>query len=189
MATERSVVFNGREYGLCESVAKPGQVIPDFQILIFNKGDSEGIVINKEDLIHHGRPLLISVTTSLDTPIGKIQTKKFNEMLAPYSGQALLWSVSSDLPFSINRFFEEESIETLSGGSDYLYNSFGKSFGVMVEDVRLLVRAVFVIDRKGVLRYLEVPSQIQTELDYGMAIDVLSYLIHEDEDSENEELE
>lgn len=187
MATERLVVFNGREYGLCESDAELGQMIPDFQVLIFNKGDSEGIVINKEDLIHHGCPILISVTTSLDTPVGKIQTKKFNEMLAPFSDQALLWSVSSDLPFSINRFFEEESIETLSGGSDYLYNSFGKNFGVMVEDVRLLVRAVFVIDRKGVLRYLEVPSQIQTELDYGMAIDVLSYLIHEDDDSENDE--
>jgi peroxiredoxin len=57
----------------------------------------------------------------------------------------------------------------------------------MVEDVRLLVRAVFVIDRKGVLRYLEVPVNIQTELDYGMAIDVLSYLIYEDDEPENDQ--
>lgn len=180
MPTKNNVIFNGREYELCDSLATLGESIPDFQVLLFNKGDSEGIVIKKEDLVNHDCPILISVTTSIDTPIGSIQTKKFNELLSPFSSRALLWSVSSDLPFNINRFFNAEGIETLSGASDYLYNSFGKNFGVMVEEVRLLVRAVFVIDRLGVLRYCQIPQIIQTELDYDMAINVLNELVNED---------
>lgn len=189
MQSNNYVVFNGREYDICDSAVSLQKVIPDFDVILFNKGDAQGTTITKDDLLSYKAPILISVTTSLDTPIGKIQTKKFNEMLAPFTDQALLWSVSSDLPFNINRFFEEENIQTLSGASDYLNNTFGKNFGVMVEEVRLLVRGVFVIDRMGILRYSEVPIKIQTELNYDMAINVLYELINEDSYTETEQEE
>jgi thiol peroxidase len=174
------VVFNGRKYDLSSQWPAVGDPVPDFQLMLFNKGDSAGIMITKDDLIHHRRPLLLSVTTSLDTPIGSLQTKKFDQMLQPYAKDALLWSVSSDLPFNINRFFEEENITSLAGGSDFLYKSFGKNFGVMVEEYQLLVRAVFVVDRNGLIRYSEVPAVVKTEINYEMAMRVLHEVIHED---------
>ena len=173
------VVFNGRTHDLCSAWPSIGDAAPDFQLMLFNKGDSEGTVVSKEDLLNHGRPLLLSVTTSLDTPIGSLQTKKFNDMLQPYANDALLWSVSSDLPFNINRFFNEQNINSLAGGSDYLYKSFGKNFGVMVEDYQLLVRAVFVIDRNGLIRHSEVLVIVQSELDYDKALSALEMSIKE----------
>jgi len=189
MSEMRSILFNGREYKLFGEIPSINSTVPDFHIVFYVKGESEGTTVTKDDLVTFGYPMLLSVTTSLDTPIGKIQTKKFDEMLGEYSGKALLWSVSSDLPFTINRFFEEEGIETLSGGSDYLDNSFGKGFGVMLEEVRLLARAVFVIDRDGVIRYSQVPTQIQTELDYSAAINVLNSLITEESEFKKYEID
>lgn len=186
MSKNDSILFNGREYSLCASLVTTGERIPDFKVIIFNKGESEAITLGKDDICNSGFPILISVVTSLDTPFGRAQTKKFNELLKPFSDRALLWSISSDLPFNINRFFQEEDIGSLSGASDYLHNSFGKSFGVMVEEVKLLVRSVFVIDRRGILRYSQIPimaqtelDYTQTELDYDMAVNVLHELVNE----------
>jgi thiol peroxidase len=180
MTNKRNILFNGREYELFGEAPPINSTIPDFHVVFYVKGESEGTTVTKDELIQFGYPMLLSVTTSLDTPIGKLQTKKFEEMLSPFSGKALLWSVSSDLPFNINRFFEEEKIEHLSGGSDYLDNSFGRNFGVLIEEVRLLSRAVFVIDKHGVIQYSQIPEQIQTELDYDSALNVLNSLITEE---------
>ena len=153
-----------------------GASAPDFRLWYFNKGE-EGGPIGKDDLLSQGRPLLLSVITSVDTPIGKLQARTFDKLLRPIHEDATAVLVSSDLPFTLNRFKETERLKHLMGLSDYLDQSFGRAFGVVIEEPLILARAVFVIDAEGVVQYEEVVPEITNEPDYAAAMAALKSLL------------
>jgi thiol peroxidase len=153
-----------------------GASAPDFRLWYFNKGE-EGGPIGKDDLLSQGRPLLLSVITSVDTPIGKLQARTFDKLLRPIHEDATAVLVSSDLPFTLNRFKETERLKHLMGFSDYLDQSFGRAFGVVIEEPLILARAVFVIDAEGVVQYEEVVPEITNEPDYAAAMAALKSLL------------
>ena len=152
MKKNMSITFNGDDYALMGQIPELGAPAPDFQLWYFNKGE-EGGPIGRDDLLERGRPLLLSVITSVDTPIGKIQARKFEKLLRPIHEDVTAVLVSSDLPFTLNRFKETERLKHLMGLSDYLDQSFGRAFGVVIEEPLILARAVFVIDAAGVVQY------------------------------------
>ena len=115
--------------------------------------------------------------TSVDTPVGKIQARKFEKLLRPIHDDVTAVLVSSDLPFTLNRFRETERLKHLMGLSDYLDQSFGRAFGVVIEEPLILARAVFVIDAAGVVQYEEVVPEITNEPDYAAAMAALKSLL------------
>jgi thiol peroxidase len=75
-----------------------------------------------------------------------------------------------DLPFAQKRWCGAAGIKNVQTLSDYRDASFGNAYGVLIKDLRLLARAVFVVDKKGVVRYLQIVPEIATEPDYDAAL-------------------
>ena len=176
MTNEKVITFQGEAFALMGEVPELGASAPDFRLWYFNKGE-EGGPIGKDDLLERGKPLLLSVITSVDTPVGKIQARKFEKLLRPIHEDVTAVLVSSDLPFTLNRFRETERLKHLMGLSDYYDQSFGRAFGVVIEEPLILARAVFVIDGAGVVQYEQVVPEITDEPDYASAMAALKALL------------
>jgi thiol peroxidase len=119
----------------------------------------------------------LSVITSVDTPVGKLQARTFDKLLRPFQKDVTAVLVSSDLPFTLNRFQETERLKYLMGLSDYFDQSFGRAFGVVIEEPLVLARAVFVIDAAGVVHYEQIVGEITAEPDYASAMAALKSLL------------
>ena len=176
VTTENVITFQGESFALMGEVPDVGTPAPDFRLWYFNKGE-EGGPTSRDDLLARGRPLLLSVITSVDTPVGKIQARTFEKLLRPIHEDVTAVLVSSDLPFTLNRFRETERLKHLMGLSDYFDQSFGRAFGVVIEEPLVLARAVFVVDAAGVVQYEEVVPEITNEPDYAAAMAALKSLL------------
>ena len=176
VTTGKVITFQGESFALMGEVPEVGMPSPDFRLWYFDKGE-EGGPTSRSDLLERGRPLLLSVITSVDTPIGKLQARTFDKLLRPIHEDVTAVLVSSDLPFTLNRFKETERLKHLMGLSDYFDQSFGRAFGVVIEEPLILARAVFVIDAAGVVQYEQVVPEITDEPDYASAMAALKALL------------
>jgi thiol peroxidase len=118
---------------------------------------------------------LFSVVPSLDTPVCSVQTKRFNEALGALGDQVACYTVSLDLPFAQKRFCGAEGVTNLQTLSDTHNQSFGTSYGVLVEGLALpiLSRAVFVVDPQGTVTHAEYVGEIASEPNYDAALAAL----------------
>jgi len=118
----------------------------------------------------HGKVCVISVVPSLDTPVCDIQTRRFNEEAAALGDDVVVLTISMDLPFAQKRWCGAAGIENVQTLSDHRNAEFGKAFGVLIEELRLLARAVFVVDVNGIIRYKQIVEELTDEPDYDAAI-------------------
>ena len=130
MSRPGAVTFKGTPLTLAGEAVKVGQPAPDFTLHYFDGGLK---TIKLADL--KGKPTLISVVPSLDTPVCQTQTKKFNDQLSALGDKVNAVTVSLDLPFSMNRFCGAESIKNMRCGSDYQDRNFGKSYVMLIEEL------------------------------------------------------
>jgi len=107
-----------------------------------------------------GKVTILSVVPSLDTPTCDKQTHILSEENNGLDQTTNLVTISRDLPFAQKRFAKEANIENILFLSDYRDAKFGMSMGLLIEENRLLTRAVIVLDREGVVRYLEVVPEL-----------------------------
>jgi thiol peroxidase len=168
MSRAAAVTFKGTPMTLAGNEVKAGQSAPDFTVRYFEGGLK---TISKADLA--GKPTLISVVPSLDTGVCATQTKKFNEQLAALGDKINAVTVSLDLPFAMNRFCGAEGIKSMRVGSDYYDRNFGKNYGMLIEELQLLARGVFVLDRNGNVVHAETVKEVTTEPNYDTAINAL----------------
>jgi thiol peroxidase len=166
MGRHGAVTFKGGPLTLVGDEVKVGAPAPDFTLTGDGMQD-----IRKADLL--GKPTIISVVPSLDTPVCQVQTKTFNTRLAALGDRVNAVTVSLDLPFAMNRFCGAEEIKGLRTGSDYMDRSFGTSWGVLIDELKILARAVFVLDSQGVVRYAQVVKEVASEPDYDAALAAL----------------
>jgi thiol peroxidase len=117
------------------------------------------------------------VVPSLDTPVCQVQTKKFNQDLASYGDKINAWTVSLDLPFAMNRFCGAEGIKTLKSVSDYQDRSFGKNWGMLIDELKILARGTFVLDANGKVVYAETVKEVAQEPNYDGALAALQGLV------------
>lgn len=164
----RTVTFKGNTLHLAGEAVKTGQPAPDFSVHYF-EGSLKPITL--ADL--KGKPAIISVVPSLDTGVCKIQTKKFNEELGALKDKINALTVSLDLPFAMNRFCGAESITNMRVGSDYLDRNFGKAYGMLIEELKLLARGVVVLDAAGKVVYAETVPEVTSEPNYEAALSAL----------------
>ncbi len=101
------------------------------------------------------------------------QTKKFNEQLASYGDRINAVTVSLDLPFAQNRFCGAEGIKNLRCASDYQDRSFGKNWGMLIEELKILARGTFVLDKDGKVVYAQQVKEVTDEPNYDEAIKAL----------------
>ncbi len=174
MAMTDYVTFHGDPYALAGPPVEVGTQAPDFTLIQFHDG-KQG-VFELQNLLVLGKPSLISVITSVDTPVGSLQAKTFDDLLVPHATRVNGLLVSSDLPFTLNRFHATDGLKVLVGCSDY-YGDFGGRYGVLIEDPRILARAVFVLDAAGIVRYVEIVPEITNEPDYRSALATLVNLL------------
>jgi len=124
-----------------------------------------------------GRAVLLSVVPSIDTSTCHAQTKHLAAAIAEFGNDITACTVSLDLPFAQKRWAEHESCLQMRMLSDYKYRSFGEGFGVFIDSLALLTRAVFVIDREGIVRYVDYVDNISDEPNYAPLLDALSTVL------------
>jgi thiol peroxidase len=118
-----------------------------------------------------GKVKIVSVTPSLDTPVCDLQARTFNKEAQSLSDAAVILNVSMDLPFAIARFCTGAGINNLRTLSDHRDASFGNAYGVLIKELRLLSRSIFVIDKSDVVRYIEIVPEITNQPDYSKALE------------------
>ncbi|WOH39526.1 thiol peroxidase [Thalassotalea fonticola] len=119
------------------------------------------------------KTILISVVPSLDTGVCSLQTKRFNEEVANLPEDVAILTISNDLPFAQKRFCSTEGVESLKVLSDSVWRDFGAKYGLIIKDMGLLSRAIFVIDNTGKIAYKELVADISTHPDYDTALNAV----------------
>ncbi len=172
MSRHGAVTFKGNPLTLAGSEVAVGSAAPDFDLACFGPNGMEHIT--KASVL--GKPTIISVVPSLDTPVCQVQTKTFNQRLASLGEKINALTVSLDLPFAMNRFCGAEGIKAMRSGSDYMERAFGNAWGVLIDELKILARAVFVLDKDGIVRYAQVVKEVASEPDYDAAITAIEEL-------------
>lgn len=141
------ITFKQEPMTLSGSQVNEGDVAPDFTVL---DNDLNAVNLSTYD----GQKKLISVVPSIDTGVCDQQTRKFNEEVAQEEGVVL--TISADLPFAQKRWCAANGLDNVVTLSDHKDLSFGKNYGVVMDDLRLLARSVFVLDKDNKVVYTEI---------------------------------
>jgi thioredoxin-dependent peroxiredoxin len=158
-----SVTFKEKPVTLLGNQVKAGDQAPDFKVLAndlseVTLADSKGIV------------RLIAAVPSVDTGVCDAEVRRFNEE-ASKLGNVKVLTISVDLPFAQKRWCAAAGIENVQTLSDHRDLSFGKAYGVAIEELRLLARSVFVIDSSDKITYVEYVDEVTSHPNYEAAIE------------------
>jgi thiol peroxidase len=145
---------------------KPGQPAPDFQAVA---QDLSPVSLASSA----GKTRLLISVPSLDTPVCSTETIRLNREIAAMGGNVQAYVISMDLPFAQKRFCGAENIANLQTLSDHRDASFGRNYGVLIKDLRLLARALFVVDAGNTLRYVQIVPEVAQEPNYDEALNAL----------------
>ncbi len=121
-----------------------------------------------------GKIKVISVTPSLDTPVCDLQARRFNHEASLLPADVVVLNISMDLPFAIARFCTVAGIEKVVALSDHREASFGEAYGVLIRELRLLARSVFILDKDDIVRYREIVPEQSNHPDYEWALKALA---------------
>ncbi|MBF0488563.1 MAG: thiol peroxidase [Nitrospirae bacterium] len=157
------ITFQGGGLTLLGTEVKVGDKAPEFTVL----DNGLGAVALKD---FTGKTVVISVTPSLDTPVCDMQLRKFNESAAKLGTDVVVLNISMDLPFANARFCAAAGIDRVKTLSDYKDASFGMAYGLLIKELRLLTRAIVIIDKTGTIKYIEVVPEVTNHPDYEKAL-------------------
>ena len=172
MSRSGEITFKGHPMTLVGEKLAAGQAAPDFVLHYFQDGMQ---TLTLADL--SGKPALISVVPSLDTGVCAIQTKQFNERLAALGESIHAVTVSCDLPFAQGRFCGDNDIANMKTASDYQNRNFGNNWGMLIEELLLHARGVFVLDGEGKIVYAETVGEVTNEPNYDAAMEAINGLL------------
>ena len=157
------ITMKGNPMTLVGPELKAGDKAPDFTVL-------DQTMAPKSLKDFDGKFKVISVTPSLDTPVCDLQIHWFNEDAANQPADVAILNISMDLPFAIRRFCATGGIDRAMALSDHRDASFGTNWGVLMKELRLLARSIFVVDRENVIRYVQIVPEQTAEPDYEAAL-------------------
>lgn len=118
-----------------------------------------------------GKTRIISTVPSLDTPVCDTETRRFNQEAAQLSPDVVVLTISLDLPFAQKRWCGAAGIDRVTVLSDYQERSFGLAYGVLIKELKLLTRSIFVIDADDTITYIQHVPEITTEPDYAAVLE------------------
>jgi thiol peroxidase len=157
------ITMRGKPLTLVGTDVNTGDRAPGFTLLDGNLAE-----VKLEDF--RGKIKVISVTPSLDTPVCDLQLRRFNHEATSLPHDIEVLNISMDLPFAISRFCTAAGIERARALSDYRDASFGNAYGVLIKELRLLARSIFIVDKDDVVRYREIVPEQSNHPDYDKAL-------------------
>lgn len=157
MAT--TVIFHGNPVELSGTPPQVGDIAPAFEL---TGGDMKPVKLADTQ----GQVRIISVVPSIDTGVCSIQTKRFNQEFDALPDGILGYTISVDTPFAQNRWCATEGVEKMKLLSDYKGQTFGRDYGLYIEDLGLLARSVMIVDGAGKVAYMELVPDIAQEPNY-----------------------
>lgn len=166
---KRTTNLKGKPLNLSGPEIKVGQKAPDFKLVAI-----DGTTVELAQ--SQGKVRLLSVVHSLDTSVCDLQTQRFENEASKFA-DVVIYTISMDLPFAQARYCGAHSIKNLKTLSDHRQASFGKAYGVLIEELRLLSRAIFIIDRDDTIRYVEYVPEVSSPPDYDRAIEALKKVV------------
>jgi thiol peroxidase len=164
------VTFGGNPVTLVGNELKVGDDAPDVEVV---DNDLNPVRLST----FKGKVAVVAAVASLDTGTCDVETRRFNQEIGKLGGDVAGITVSMDLPFAQKRWCGAAGVETVKTFSDHRTAAFGEAWGVLMKELRLLARAVFVVDREGDIRYIELLSEVGDEPDYDAALGAVKELL------------
>lgn len=164
------ITMKGSPLTLVGNEVKVGDAAPDFEV-----------VANDLSLVRlsafRGKVCIISSVPSLDTAVCDTMTRRFNEEAGKLGDEVAVLTISMDLPFAQKRWCGAAGVNNVQTLSDHRNASFATAYGVLIKKLRLLARAVFVVDKDGVIRHIEVVDELTNEPDYEAVLKAVKRLL------------
>jgi thiol peroxidase len=168
---ERSglVTIHGNPLTLVGNEINVGDRAPEFEVL---GNDLQPVKLSD----YQGKIRVISAIPSLDTPVCDMETRRFNTEAAKLGEDVVILTISMDLPFAQKRWCAAAGVDRVVTVSDHRRAEFGHAYGILIKELRLLARAVFVIDPQGIVRYVQLVGEVGQEPDYTAVIEAVRSL-------------
>lgn len=164
MERKNVVTFKGNPVTLLGTPVNKGDKAPDFSVVANN--------LSPRTLADYkGKVIIISVVPSLDTGVCDLQTRRFNAEAAALGDHVKILTISCDLPFAQARWCGAAGVDGLETLSDYNDTSFGLNYGVLIKELRLLTRAIFVIDSTGTVVHTEIVPVMSDPVNFDAALE------------------
>lgn len=169
---ERSglITFKGNPLTLVGSDVKVGDRAPEFTA---TGNDMSPVGLSS----FRGKTVIISAVPSLDTPVCDVETRRFNEEAGKLGADIVVLTISMDLPFAQARWCAAHGITHVKTVSDYRDAAFGTAYGVLIKELKLLARCVFIVDSDGIVRYIQLVKEVATEPDYEDVLKAMKSLL------------
>lgn len=172
MADNIQTTMNGNPITLSGLVPGVGEEAPNFTAL-------DPTLSPKALNDYAGKYKLISVVPSLDTGVCDAQTRRFNEAASGFSDDVVVLTISMDLPFAQARWCGAAGVDRVVTLSDHKDADFGNQYGLLIKELRLLNRSIFILDKNNIIRYREVVSENTSHPDYDAALNAFSSILEE----------
>ncbi|WDN87143.1 thiol peroxidase, atypical 2-Cys peroxiredoxin [Desulfosarcina sp. BuS5] len=164
------ITMKGNPLTLLGKQPRVGDPAPDFEVL-----DNNLSPVRLSSF--RGKVCVIASIPSLDTPVCDMETRRFNEEAGKLGSDVAILTISMDLPFAQKRWCGTAGVDKVTTLSDHFSASFGEAYGVLIKELRLLARAVFVVDKDGVVNYVQIVKEIADEPDYTEVLMALKKLL------------
>ena len=164
------VTMKGNPITLMGTELQVGDMAPDFVAI-----DNDLNPVSFDSF--RGKVCIISSVPSLDTPVCDMETRRFNDEAGRLGDDVEILTISMDLPFAQKRWCGAAGVDRVQTLSDHRDAAFGQTYGVLIKGLRLLARAVFVVDKEGTIRYIELVKEIASEPDYDTVLTAVKELV------------
>ncbi|SMP72789.1 thiol peroxidase [Desulfonatronum lacustre] len=164
------ITLKGQPITLTGNTVQEGDAAPDFQVV-----DNDLKPFSFSSL--KDKVAIITSVPSLDTPVCDLEARRFNQEAAKLGDDVQILVISMDLPFAQKRWCAAAGVNNVLTLSDHKDASFGTEYGVLIKELRLLARAVFVVDRQKIVRYMELVKEVGQEPNYELALDAAKKLL------------
>ncbi|MDZ4770997.1 MAG: thiol peroxidase [Chloroflexota bacterium] len=164
------MVIGKREFEVEGAMLEVGQAAPDFHLTANNW-------MSKSLADYAGKIKIFSVVPSLDTRVCAAQTRRFNQEATAMDDRIAILTISADLPYAQQRWCGAEGITAVETLSDHKDTNFGAAYGLLVKDLRILQRAIIVVDQENVVRYVEYIPVIGNEVNFAGALEAARALL------------
>ena len=163
------IKMKGNPLTLVGEELKVGDPAPDVEVI---NNDLAPVTFGS----FRGKVCVISSVPSLDTPVCDMETRRFNEAAGKLGADVQILTISMDLPFAQKRWCGAAGVDKVLTLSDHRDASFGRAYGALIKELRLLARMIFVVDREGIIQYIQVVKEQTEEPDYDAVLEAVDAL-------------
>jgi thioredoxin-dependent peroxiredoxin len=165
-----AVTLHGQPLTLVGALPTVGSPLPDVVLI-----DRTMKPVRLSD--YKGKAVVLVTVPSLDTPVCDAEARRFNREAAALGDKVVVLVVSTDLPFAQTRWCGAAGVDRVVALSDHRETALGIAYGILIQELRLLARCVFVSGADGVLRYVQVVREISQEPDYDAALQAIKAVL------------